>query len=85
MTESVLLVEKSDRIATLTLNRPERMNALSLEMRRLFRDAIDDIRLDSSIGVVILTGAGRAFCAGLDLKEMGDAEFRAHEKPVTDP
>ena len=85
MTESVLLVEKSDRIATITLNRPERMNALSLEMRRLFRDAIDDIRLDSSIGVVILTGAGRAFCAGLDLKEMGDADFRAHEKPETDP
>lgn len=85
MTESVLLVEKADHIATLTLNRPEQMNALSLEMRRLFRDAIDDIRSDSSICVVILTGAGGAFCAGLDLKEMGDAEFRAHEKPVTDP
>lgn len=55
MAESVLLVEKSDRIATITLNRPERMNALLLEMRRLFRDAIDDIRLDSSTCHVFLT------------------------------
>jgi len=85
MTESVLLVEKSDGIATLILNRPEKMNALSLEMRISFQAAIDDIRTDSNISVVILTGAGRAFCAGLDLKEMGDTEFRAHENPVTDP
>lgn len=85
MTEPVLLVDKTDGVATLTLNRPNKMNALSHELRILFQAAIHDIREDSSISVVILTGAGRAFCAGLDLKEMGDAEFRKTETPVTDP
>ena len=71
MSQSVLLVEKKDGIATLTLNRPEQMNALSMELRRLLAEELDALRHDDEIGVVILTGAGRAFCAGLDLKEMG--------------
>jgi enoyl-CoA hydratase len=85
MTEPVLLVDKTDGIATLTLNRPDKMNALSHELRSQFQEAIHEIREDSNIQVVILTGAGRAFCAGLDLKEMGDSEFRKTETPVTDP
>lgn len=71
MSQSVLLVERKDGIATLTLNRPEQMNALSLELRRLLADELGALRHEEEIGVVILTGAGRAFCAGLDLKEMG--------------
>ena len=71
MTASVLVVEKQDGIATLTLNRPEQMNALSLELRRALAAELAALRTDEEIGVVILTGAGRAFCAGLDLKEMG--------------
>ncbi|MYE14133.1 MAG: enoyl-CoA hydratase, partial [Gammaproteobacteria bacterium] len=67
----MLLVERKDGVATLTLNRPEQMNALSMELRRLLADELDALRHDEEIGVVILTGAGRAFCAGLDLKEMG--------------
>lgn len=74
MAESVLLVDKRDGIATLTLNRPDQMNALSAELRLALSEEINRIRTDSSIGVVILTGAGRAFCAGLDLKEMGSAD-----------
>jgi enoyl-CoA hydratase/carnithine racemase len=68
---SVLLVDKRDSIATLTLNRPEAMNALSGELRRALIDTFREIAGDDSVGVVILTGAGRAFCAGLDLKELG--------------
>jgi len=67
----VLLLEKSDGVATLTLNRPAAMNALSLELRRELIAAFRDAAGDDSVGVVILTGSGRAFCAGLDLKELG--------------
>lgn len=70
MTESVLLIDKTDGIATLTLNRPESMNALSSELRTAFTQAFADLKADPDIGVVILTGAGRAFCAGLDLREL---------------
>lgn len=72
MNNSVLLVDKSDGIATLTFNRPEQRNALSVELREAFAEEIERLRGDREIGVVILTGAGPAFCAGLDLKEMGD-------------
>ena len=71
MSPSVLIVERKDGIATLTLNRPEQMNALSMELRRMLVEELEALRYDEDIGVVILTGAGRAFCAGLDLKEMG--------------
>ena len=84
MPEPVLLVDKTDGIATLTLNRPEKRNALSLELRILFQEAIEDIRTNDDISVVILTGAGKTFCAGLDLTEMGDPEFRRKENTVTD-
>jgi len=67
----VLLVEKSESIATVTLNRPQAMNALSWELRRAFVDAFAALARDDEVEAVILTGAGRAFCAGLDLKELG--------------
>lgn len=72
MSEPVLLVEKKDGIAILTLNRPEKMNALSLPLRKALAEELEDISTDRTIGVVILTGAGPAFCAGLDLKELSD-------------
>ena len=74
MTEPVLLIEKENHIATLTLNRPASMNALSTELRLALADAFDDLTNDPSIHVAILTGAGRAFCAGLDLKELAGGE-----------
>jgi enoyl-CoA hydratase len=67
----VLLIDKQDGIATLTLHRPESMNALSLELRRALIGAFRDVAAEDSVGAVILTGSGRAFCAGLDLKELG--------------
>src|SRR5688500_9134424 len=68
---NVLLVEKSEGIATLTLNRPEAMNALSRELRCALVSAFREIAADGDVGVVILAGAGRAFSAGVDLKELG--------------
>jgi enoyl-CoA hydratase len=64
-------VDRSDGVATLTLNRPRALNALSRELRRAIVRAFQDLSRDAAIGVVILTGAGRAFSAGLDLKELG--------------
>jgi enoyl-CoA hydratase len=72
LVEDVLLVDKSEGIATLTLNRPAAMNALSAALRAALARAFDELAQDRSVGVVILTGAGeRAFSAGLDLKELG--------------
>ncbi|MFQ5514083.1 MAG: enoyl-CoA hydratase [Myxococcota bacterium] len=70
MAEPELLVEKSDGIATLTLNRPEVLNALSTSLREAIARGFVDLKADPGVGVVILTGAGRAFCAGIDLKEL---------------
>ncbi|MBM3131718.1 MAG: enoyl-CoA hydratase [Chloroflexi bacterium] len=65
----MVLIEKSEGIATVTLNRPEAMNALSSALRHALADAFKALQADGNIRVVILTGAGRAFCAGMDLKE----------------
>src|SRR5688572_32084670 len=77
MAEPVLIVEKEDGVATFTLNRPRALNALSRELRAALVTAFDALREDTGTGVVILTGAGRAFTAGLDLKELGDSGFGA--------
>ncbi len=71
MTESVLLVERQGAVATVTLNRPEAMNAFSAELRVALGDAFRRLQADAEIRVAIVTGAGRAFCAGMDLKELG--------------
>jgi enoyl-CoA hydratase len=62
-----IIVEVKDRVATLTLNRPAKMNALSDGLLIDMQNALDAIERDRSIRVLILTGAGRAFCAGFDL------------------
>src|SRR3954451_14232653 len=63
-----LLYEKRDRIAYLTINRPEAKNAIDPDTHRLLWEAWEDFRDDDSVDVAILTGAGDAFCAGADLK-----------------
>ena len=70
MTEPVLLCERHGPIAVLTLNRPQAMNAISLELRTAIATTFRQLQADDSVAAVILTGNGRAFCAGLDLKEL---------------
>lgn len=70
MSESVLLVRKDGPVATVTLNRPEAMNALSAALRSATANVFRELQNDPQVRVVILTGAGRAFCAGMDLKEL---------------
>lgn len=66
------LVLREDRggVARLTLNRPQQFNALSQAMLEALQDALDAIARDASVRVVVIAGAGKAFCAGHDLKEM---------------
>jgi len=69
---SLVLVTRDDAVATVTLNRPEAMNALSRALRAEFAAAMRGLAADDGIRAIVLTGAGeRAFTAGLDLKELG--------------
>ena len=63
-----VLYEKTSRVARITLNRPERLNAIDTEMPRALRDAVAEANADDEVRVIVLSGAGRAFCAGYDLE-----------------
>jgi enoyl-CoA hydratase len=68
----ILLIDTRDRVRTLTLNRPQARNALSSALRTQFFQALRDAESADDVDVVIFTGADPVFCAGLDLKELGD-------------
>src|SRR3954447_16613917 len=72
----VVLLEVSERIATITINRPEARNALNGAVRRLLPRTLRDADGRDDVDVLILTGSDPAFCAGLDLKELGAGENR---------
>jgi 2-(1,2-epoxy-1,2-dihydrophenyl)acetyl-CoA isomerase len=65
----VLLVERNEGVATLTMNRPESMNSLSVELKEALLDATRDLSDDPAVRAVVLTGNGRGFCVGQDLRE----------------
>ncbi|MES9538272.1 enoyl-CoA hydratase-related protein [Actinomadura sp. NPDC000600] len=71
MSETVLY-DVTDGVGTITLNRPDGMNSLTVEMKESLRAAVVRAAADPAVRAVILTGAGRAFCAGQDLREHGD-------------
>ncbi|BAH50016.1 enoyl-CoA hydratase-related protein [Rhodococcus opacus] len=70
--ESVVLLERREEIAVVRLNRPERLNAFTLGMRDRIIEVFDECDADDSIRAIVLTGTGRAFCAGADLAAGGD-------------
>ncbi len=76
--EPILRRRDADGIAWLTLNRPQARNALSVALMGAFQDAIDAIARDASVKVVVIEGAGPAFCAGHDLREMRANPGRQH-------
>ncbi len=75
-----VLLDKRDGFAIVTLNRPDEMNALSRELRADFVEVFAECVRDESIRVLILTGSGRAFCAGFDLKELASTEHTAADE-----
>src|SRR6478672_12662499 len=76
------LYEVNDGVATITFNRPEVLNALTLKIYAQFRDLMEALRYDEAVKVVVLTGAGAAFCSGGDVHEiigdMLDRDVRDH-------
>lgn len=75
MSDDIILVERDGAIATVTLNRPDALNALSRALRMEIVRVFTELAADSDIRAVVLTGSGRAFTAGVDLKEAGETGF----------
>ncbi len=80
MPSDLLLRQDHDGVATLTLNRPAARNALSLALMAALQAELDAIEADGATRVVVIAGAGPAFCAGHDLREMRGARRRASRR-----
>jgi enoyl-CoA hydratase len=70
----VITTDVEDGVALVTLNRPERRNALNNDLTRALRSTMAEVDGDDAVAVIVLTGADPAFCAGVDLKELGSGE-----------
>jgi 2-(1,2-epoxy-1,2-dihydrophenyl)acetyl-CoA isomerase len=66
--EPIVLLEQRGRVAIITLNRPDRLNAWTPAMSDLFRRYVEECNTDPGVGAIVLTGAGRGFCSGADLR-----------------
>jgi len=84
MTYKCLLYEVKDAVATLTLNRPERLNALGDTLRDDLHDAIHRASADTQVRVIVLTGAGKGFCSGGDVKAMHEAKENRVERAIVE-
>lgn len=83
-----VLFERRGGVALITLNRPERLNALTAPMEELFYDLLEQADEDPEVRSIVVTGAGRGFCAGADmeyLSELGDAGYEPASRPKTFP
>lgn len=77
--ENILLQRVEGEVLVLTLNRPDKYNALSNDLMSLLHDALIDFDKNDALKVCVLTGAGRNFCTGADIKQFGDAEAQTEE------
>lgn len=82
-TSDTMLLDVSERIATLTLNRPDKLNALNGELMEELVPVIERLAEDKEVRCVVITGAGRGFCAGGDIAGMASGEALPNENPVT--
>jgi len=85
MTYTTLIYDRQGRIARITLNRPERLNAISEAMPGEIRRAVEQANADDAVHVIVLAGAGRAFCAGYDLKQYAEGETPLIQDMPWDP
>lgn len=84
MSTSPVLVETTNRIATITLNRPQALNAYNYEMHDALLAALDTVDADDDVRAVVLTGTGRGFCAGMDLSAGKETFNRKGETGIDD-
>ncbi len=77
-----ILYDKQDSIAHISLNRPDHLNAYNIQMRDDFSEALTAVRCDDEVKALIISGQGRAFCAGADLNEFGTAPSQAVARRV---
>ncbi|MGO3929851.1 enoyl-CoA hydratase-related protein [Rhodopseudomonas pseudopalustris] len=70
-----LSVERRESVAVMRLSRPERMNAMTPDMEAALRDAVEAANADPSVRVIVITGAGKAFCAGADLRAVKEGNY----------
>ena len=85
MSAPTLLYEVRERIACLTLNRPERLNAIGAATGRELREAVQRANDDDAVHVIVLRGAGRAFCSGYDLKDFAEGDTPWNQDMPWDP
>jgi enoyl-CoA hydratase len=85
MDYTTLLYESSERIARITFNRPDRLNAIGEHTGRELRNAVERANGDDDVHVIVLQGAGRAFCAGYDLKDYAEGESPWNQDMPWDP
>jgi enoyl-CoA hydratase/carnithine racemase len=78
----LLSIERRDEVALVTLQRPEKRNALSIDLRIELHDAVYSLGGDEEIGCIVLTGAGSAFCAGMDVTQFGGN--REHKRKLVE-
>jgi enoyl-CoA hydratase len=85
LTYTTLKYDRQDRIARITLNRPERLNAINAAMPGEIRRAVEQANADDAVHVIVLAGAGRAFCSGYDLKEYAEGATPLIQEMPWDP
>ena len=84
MTESSILFERQGAVRRITLHRPDKLNSFTRDMLSELDDALTEISNDDEARVLIITGSGRAFCAGQDLREAGAVEDGAAVRAVVE-
>jgi enoyl-CoA hydratase len=82
---ATLLYRVDERIARITLNRPERLNAITASTGRELREAVERANADDNVHVIVVDGAGRAFCSGYDLKEFAEKDHAFNQPMPWDP
>src|SRR5271166_5677033 len=77
-----IIYEKADNVARITFNRPTRSNAMTLPMVTEMRQAMEDADRDPAIGAIVVTGAGKSFCAGLDMEVLAQRMAGSNDPEV---
>jgi 2-(1,2-epoxy-1,2-dihydrophenyl)acetyl-CoA isomerase len=70
-----VLYEKKEKVALIILNRPDKLNAINLQMNKDLKSALNEAKKDNEINAIVITGSGQAFCAGGDVEEFASGEF----------